>query len=83
MAASEEKLMEDGFEKGRIVHDEEAEAPCDYLILVNDQLLEPMEMDKEFKSGKMNVWVKFTRQRRQPRCGEAQPVDITAIKKRE
>jgi hypothetical protein len=79
---TEEKMMNEGYSKARIVHDEEAEAPCDYLLLSGDQMMEPMELSKDFKQADLKVWLKYVPQRRQGRCEGALPIDITEIKKR-
>lgn len=77
-----EKMMNEGFSKARILYDEEAEAPCDYLIFSGDQVMEPLELSKEFKQADLNVWIKFVPQRRQGNCEGTLPIELTEIKKR-
>ncbi|MFZ6052029.1 hypothetical protein [Halocola ammonii] len=82
--ANEEKMMQDGYTKARVVFDEEADQPCDYLLVSasGDQVMEPLEFPTDFKEADLNVWIKYVPQRRQGRCGDVLPIELTEIKKR-
>lgn len=79
-----DKLIKEGYKKAYVIYNEQKEAPCNYLIKVDDNLLiEPMhELENSFKIGELPIWVKYHPQRRMSRCINSQPVEIIAIKKR-
>ena len=78
------KFIEDGYSKATIVFDKSKDEPCSYLIqLEKGALLEPHKvLNDKFKNNKETVWIKFIRQRRMSRCGNAQPVELLDIVKR-
>jgi len=72
------KYIEDGYSKATVVFDKSKDEPCSYLIqLEKGALLEPHKvLSDKFKSNNKTVWIKFIRQRRMSRCGNAQPVEL-------
>ena len=84
MDSISDELIKDGFKKAIIVFSDQKEAPCKYLMQIeNDLLIEPLhELEESFKIGELPVWVKYHPQRRMSRCSNAQPVEIISLKKR-
>ncbi|HLW31074.1 MAG TPA: hypothetical protein VKX40_02350 [Aequorivita sp.] len=81
----EQKLIEDGFVKGIVVHSE-IEGDCPYTIKMENgpgefYYLDPVNMDESFKKDGEEVWIKFRGLRRMNRCNKANPVEIVEIKK--
>ncbi len=82
--AHEKKMIEDGFMKGTIVYSEK-ENDCPYTIRVEADepyFLDPINLDRAYKSDGAKVWFTFTPLRRMNRCEKANPVNITEMEKR-
>jgi len=81
-AQEDETKLEQGYRKAEIKKFD-ADDPCQYQIqLANSELLDPQELAEDFQKDGLEVWVKFLGQRRQSRCGRAQPVEVLEILKR-
>ncbi len=82
---TENEMIEAGYKKATIVYFAQKEAPCDYLIQVDDNtnLFEPQkELENDFKENNKPIWIKYQFQRRMSRCESAQPIGIISIEKR-
>ena len=83
-AVSQEEWSPRGYLQGVIKKGESNEAPCDFLIDVeNYGLIEVEVLPEPFKSEGLSVWVKISPQRRMSNCGGTTPGELTDIKKRE
>lgn len=80
------KMTQDGFKLAHIVVDEAKDFPCNFLIKLenSDVLLEPLTpVPEEFQKNEMSIWIKYHPQRRMSRCGDTQPMELIAIRKKE
>ena len=80
-----EKLIAEGFKKA-IVIESKIENDCPYTLMMDgnkDILFDPINLEEKYKSNGEEIWVKYRPLRRQNRCAKANPVEITAIQKRE
>ena len=88
MATSEEnlKMVEAGFMKGTVIHSTK-EGDCPYVIDVDDAnydyMLDPINLDENYKADGAKIWFKFAGLRMPNRCEKANPVNITEIQTRE
>ncbi|MFT4662903.1 MAG: hypothetical protein ACI8XB_003196 [Patiriisocius sp.] len=83
---SEDKnMIEEGYSSGKVVGDESSD--CKFTIDLDDEnytyLLDPINIEDEFKKDGLMIWVKFSALRMQNRCNNANPVNITDIKIKE
>ncbi|NNC83609.1 MAG: hypothetical protein HKN79_08525 [Flavobacteriales bacterium] len=79
---SEEEMFFKGYRKGAVVHDPELDGTCEYQIFLNlTEKLETLEFPEDFKENGLEVYVKYSLQRRPQQCEGSQPVDIIDIKK--
>ena len=76
-------FVEQGFKKGTIV-DKTGLDGCGFMIkLENDKILEPSELDDQFKKEGIQVWVKYSIPKSlNSICMAGQLVKLTAIEKR-
>jgi len=84
MTNKESKMVEDGYKMGTIQLSDE-ESSCPVTIKLADPnysyLLDPINIDDEFKKNGLEVWLKFNPLRMQNRCENAHPVELSEIKK--
>ena len=80
---TEQKMIEAGFKKGTIIYSEE-EGDCPYTIQIeeNGNFFDPINLEESYKTGGLNVWVKYNGLRMMNRCIKANPVSIAEIQKR-
>jgi hypothetical protein len=82
-AKIEKSMIETGFVKADIKHFKDAEAPCDFLlVLENGDKLEPMKLSVDYQSDGTQVWIKYDLQRRPSNCPGSMPVSLVEVKKR-
>lgn len=81
----EMKMTEAGFMKGTIIYSSR-EGDCPYVIEVDDPnynyMLDPVNLDENYKASGAKVWVKFAGMRMPNRCEKANPVNIIEIQTR-
>ncbi len=79
---TEAKMLEAGFKKGVVVASNE-EGDCPYTLRVSgqDNLLDPINLEENYKSSGVQVWFKYNPLRMPNRCEKANPVEITEIQK--
>ena len=79
----EQKMMDAGFKKGTVVASKK-EGDCPYTIQIdeNENFVDPINLEEEYKTGGLEVWVKYNGLRRMNRCEKANPVSIAEIQKR-
>jgi len=79
------RMTEAGFKKGTIVYSAE-EGDCPYVIDVDDPdydyMLDPINLDENYKAAGVKIWFKFAGLRMPNRCEKANPVNITEIQSR-
>ncbi len=76
-------MTQAGFVSGSILHQKDKEAPCDYIIKLDDgTLLEPAGLGEEFKRDGLKVWVQYAASRRVSLCENSMPITISEIKKK-
>lgn len=72
-------LLEKGYTAATIVQTKE-EGYCEWTIKAdNGKIYESLVMNDTFKKDAMQVYFKFIRQRRQSKCTNANPVEITEM----
>ncbi|NND95560.1 MAG: hypothetical protein HKN45_11915 [Flavobacteriales bacterium] len=76
------KMEFDGYKKGIVLENTELSAPCDYRIKIGESMMiESLNFPEEFEIDGLEVWVKYSLQRRSAQCLGAQPAEIIDIKK--
>ena len=82
----ETKMTEAGFKKGTIVYSDE-EGDCPYVIDVDDPdydyMLDPINLDENYKADGVKIWFKFAGLRMPNRCEKANPINILEIQSRD
>ena len=84
---NEEKLMAEGYMVGTIKLTENSDCPCIIIDEKTGAKYDPINMNEkgftEFQLNDSKVYYKCSFLRMKNRCNEAQPVQLTDIKKRE
>lgn len=84
VSVDSKKMMADGFMSGTIVHSR-AEGDCPYTINVDSEdysyMLDPINLEEEFKADGTRIWFKFAGLRMANRCTKANPVNIIEMQK--
>lgn len=77
---NEYKMSKEGFKKGVIIHSL-VENDCPYVISIEETsvLIDPINLDEDFKTSQEKVWLKYRPLRMPNRCEKAVPVEITEI----
>lgn len=79
------RMTEAGFKKGTIIYSS-AEGDCPYVIDVDDPnydyMLDPINLDENYKADGVKIWFKFAGLRMPNRCEKANPINITEIQSR-
>jgi hypothetical protein len=80
---SGDEMAAEGFESGVIMAATD-DSGCDYTIKTKNltYLLDPTNLEKEFKENGLNVWFKYRPLRMQNRCPEATPVEVSEMRLR-
>lgn len=78
---AQQKMEAMGYVSGIVMLQAEGSG-CPVVIKIENEVLDPIDLDEEFKVDQIAVWVKFKRLRRMNRCPKALPVSITDIKKK-
>ena len=75
-----EEMTAQGFVAG-VIKASNGESTCDYTIETRSltYLLDPTNLDKDFKEDELTVWFKFRQLRMQNRCPEASPVEVSEM----
>lgn len=78
-------MTNEGYLEGVIIANKDKNSTCDFYIkeIKTDKLLDPINLDKDFKVADKKVWFTYGPLRMRNRCGNIQPVSIDDIKKRE
>ena len=78
-------MTNEGYLEGIIIANEDKNSSCLFYIkeLKTNMLLDPINLDKDFKVNNEKVWFTYSSLRMQNRCGNVRPVSIDDIKKRE
>jgi len=78
------KLKSEGYLRG-VVKLSNDDGACPVVIDLDDPnygyLLDPTNIDEEFRKNGLAVWVKYIPLRMQNRCDNAHPIEITEIKR--
>lgn len=82
MDNQQKEMMEAGFKKATILYSEK-EGDCPYVLAIDneDLLYDPTNLESNYKSANMEVWVQYRPLRMPNRCEKASPVEIIEIKK--
>lgn len=76
------KFKKEGYTSGTIVQSK-AEGDCEWSIkLADGRYFESKDMSKEFMVNNLEVWFKYTPQRRMQVCDKASPVSINTMVKK-
>ncbi|GGD81861.1 hypothetical protein GCM10011312_02760 [Planktosalinus lacus] len=83
ISKNESEMIEKGFQKAVVIFSENENA-CPYTLSVEgvDYLLDPVNLDKNFKVNQEKIWVSYRSLRMANRCNKATPVEIIEIEKR-
>lgn len=78
-------MTNEGYLEGIIIANEDKNSTCAFYIkeMKTNQLLDPINLDKDFKVANKKVWFTYSSLRMQNRCGNIRPISIDDIKKRE
>ncbi len=78
----QKEMMEAGFKKAVILHSDK-EGDCPYVLSIDNEemLFDPINLESNYKSANIEVWVKYRPLRMANRCDKASPVEIIEIKK--
>lgn len=80
-----EKMQEEGFYSGTIVFSD-VEGDCTYTIDLDSDdytyLLDPINLEENYKKAGMKIWLKFSGLRMASRCANANPVSIIEIQEK-
>ena len=76
-----EDMAKKGYKLGTLLNNEAAS--CPNLLLVEEQYLDPINLDEFTMTIGSKVWVKYQDLRMQSRCDDGRPIRIESIKKAE
>jgi type III secretory pathway component EscV len=79
------KMMASGYEKATTVASS-LTGDCPFTLQIegdNSYLLDPINLEEDYKKDGMKLWVKYTPLRMMNRCDKANPVNIVEIQRRE
>ena len=79
------KMEEAGYKLG-VIQLSDNEGECPVTIKLADPnygyMLDPVDIDEDYKKDGLEIWLKFSPLRMQNRCENAHPVELTEIKKK-
>tara|TARA_R110000850_G_scaffold271031_2_gene404632 strand:+ start:18432 stop:18770 length:339 start_codon:yes stop_codon:yes gene_type:complete len=80
--SSDQELIDEGFKKAVILHSDKEE-DCPYVLSIDNEslLFDPVNLESNYKSANIEVWVKYRPLRMPNRCEKANPVEIIEIRK--
>ncbi|MEP2936300.1 MAG: hypothetical protein ABJM06_12165 [Gilvibacter sp.] len=80
--AKEQQMLADGFMKATVMlYNQESGCPV-VLILEDGEKLDPINLDPSMAKENLELWIKFSRLRRMPRCEYAGIVSLTEAQKK-